>query len=280
MEKKVPFTISGKVVGGNKLGRTIDIPTANIFPKEDVSKMAFGVYYSKVFIGGKSYKAITNLGIKPTIADNSKVNAESFIYDFDGDIYDNEITVELLEFKRPERKFSSFEELGVQMKKDLEEGRVYSGLNTVEDTGLKNMEIETFSAKETFEIGRKIGMEALPGSVYTLIGDLGVGKTILTQGVAEGLGIEEPVNSPTFTILQVYDEGRLPFYHFDVYRIADESEMDEIGYEEYFYGDGVCFVEWANLIPGIVPKKHTEIKIEKNPEKGFDYRKITIKTFE
>ena len=280
MERKVPFTISGKVVGGNKLGRTIDIPTANIFPKEDVSKMAFGVYYSKVFIGGKSYKAITNLGIKPTIADNSKVNAESFIYDFDGDIYDNEITVELLEFKRPERKFSSFEELGVQMKKDLEEGRGYSGLNTVEDTGLKNMEIETFSAKETFEIGRKIGMEALPGSVFTLIGDLGVGKTVLTQGVAEGLGIEEPVNSPTFTILQVYDEGRLPFYHFDVYRIADESEMDEIGYEEYFYGDGVCFVEWANLIPGIVPKKHTEIKIEKNPEKGFDYRKITIKTFE
>lgn len=280
MERKVPFTISGKVVGGNKLGRTIDIPTANIFPKEDVSKMAFGVYYSKVFIGGKSYKAITNLGIKPTIADNSKVNAESFIYDFDGDIYDNEITVELLEFKRPERKFSSFEELGIQMKKDLEEGRVYSGLNTVEDTGLKNMEIETFSAKETFEIGRKIGMEALPGSVFTLIGDLGVGKTVLTQGVAEGLGIEEPVNSPTFTILQVYDEGRLPFYHFDVYRIADESEMDEIGYEEYFYGDGVCFVEWANLIPGIVPKKHTEIKIEKNPEKGFDYRKITIKTFE
>lgn len=280
MERKVPFTISGKVVGGNKLGRTIDIPTANIFPKEDVSKMAFGVYYSKVFIGGKSYKAITNLGIKPTIADNSKVNAESFIYDFDGDIYDNEITVELLEFKRPERKFSSFEELGIQMKKDLEEGRVYSGLNTVEDTGLKNMEIETFSAKETFEIGRKIGMEALPGSVFTLIGDLGVGKTVLTQGVAEGLGIEEPVNSPTFTILQVYDEGRLPFYHFDVYRIADESEMDEIGYEEYFYGDGVCFVEWANLIPGIVPKKHTEIKIEKNPEKGFDYRKITIKAFE
>ena len=280
MEKTVPFTISGKVVGGNKLGRTIDIPTANIFPKEDVSKMAFGVYYSKVFIGGKSYKAITNLGIKPTIADNSKVNAESFIYDFDGDIYDNEITVELLEFKRPERKFSSFEELGIQMKKDLEEGRGYSGLNTVEDTGLKNMEIETFSAKETFEIGRKIGMEALPGSVFTLIGDLGVGKTVLTQGVAEGLGIEEPVNSPTFTILQVYDEGRLPFYHFDVYRIADESEMDEIGYEEYFYGDGVCFVEWANLIPGIVPKKHTEIKIEKNPEKGFDYRKITIKTFE
>lgn len=142
------------------------------------------------------------------------------------------------------------------------------------------MTYETFSAKETFEIGKRIGSEAKPGSVYTLVGDLGVGKTVFTQGVAEGLGIEEPVNSPTFTIVQVYDDGRLPFYHFDVYRIGDESEMDEIGYEEYFYGDGVSFVEWANLVPGIIPKKHTEIKIEKNLEKGFDYRVIEVTEFE
>lgn len=142
------------------------------------------------------------------------------------------------------------------------------------------MTYETFSAKETFEIGKRIGSEAKPGSVYTLVGDLGVGKTVLTQGVAEGLGIDEPVNSPTFTIIQVYDEGRLPFYHFDVYRIGDESEMDEIGYEEYFYGDGVCFVEWANLIPGVIPNKHTEITIEKDLEKGFDYRKIEITEFD
>lgn len=138
------------------------------------------------------------------------------------------------------------------------------------------MKIETLCAKETFEYGKKVGLEAKPGDVYTLIGDLGVGKTVFTQGVAEGLGITEPVNSPTFTIVQVYDEGRLPFYHFDVYRIGDESEMDEIGYEEYFYGDGVCFVEWANLIPGILPKHYTEIKISKDPEKGFDYRLIEI----
>lgn len=138
------------------------------------------------------------------------------------------------------------------------------------------MEIETFSANETFNLGKMIGEQAKPGSVYTLLGDLGVGKTVFTQGVAKGLGIMEPVNSPTFTILQVYDEGRLPFYHFDVYRIGDESEMDEIGYEDYFYGDGVCFIEWANLIPGILPRTYTEIKIEKNPMKGFDYRKITI----
>ena len=140
--------------------------------------------------------------------------------------------------------------------------------------------IESFGPEETFELGKRIGEEACPGDVYTLIGDLGAGKTLLTQGVAAGLGITEPVNSPTFTILQVYDEGRLPFYHFDVYRIGDESEMDEIGSDEYFYGDGVCFIEWADIIKGIIPKRHTRIEIKKNPEKGFDYREITITKFE
>ncbi len=142
------------------------------------------------------------------------------------------------------------------------------------------MRIDSNSEKETFELGVKIGEKAKAGEVYTLIGDLGVGKTVFTQGVAAGLGIDEPVNSPTFTILQVYDEGRLPFYHFDVYRIGDESEMDEIGFEEYVYGDGVCFIEWADLIKGIIPKKHTRIEIKKNLEKGFDYREIEITEFE
>ena len=142
------------------------------------------------------------------------------------------------------------------------------------------MRIDSFSEKETFELGKSIGEKAKAGEVYTLIGDLGVGKTVFTQGVAKGLGIEEPVNSPTFTILQVYDEGRLPFYHFDVYRIGDESEMDEIGFEEYVYGDGVCFIEWADLIKGIIPRKHTRIEIKKNLEKGFDYREIDITEFE
>lgn len=123
---------------------------------------------------------------------------------------------------------------------------------------------------------KKLGEAAEPGTVYTLVGDLGVGKTVLTQGLAEGLGITEAVNSPTFTILQVYEEGRLPLYHFDVYRIGDVEEMDEIGYEDYFYGDGVCLIEWANLIEEILPEKYTEIRIEKDLEKGFDYRKITV----
>jgi len=136
--------------------------------------------------------------------------------------------------------------------------------------------IETYSAGETFHLGRQIGEEAEPGQVYALLGDLGVGKTVLIQGVAKGFGIDEPVNSPTFTIVQVYESGRLPFYHFDVYRIGDIEEMDEIGYEDYFYGNGVCFVEWANLVEEIMPKETIKITIEKDLTKGFDYRRITI----
>ena len=136
--------------------------------------------------------------------------------------------------------------------------------------------IETFSEEETFALGERIGREATPGQVYTLLGDLGVGKTVFTQGVAKGLGIEEPICSPTFTIVQVYEEGRMPFYHFDVYRIGDVEEMEEIGYEDCFYGEGLCLIEWANLIEEILPEHYSRITIEKDLEKGFDYRKITI----
>lgn len=139
------------------------------------------------------------------------------------------------------------------------------------------MKIETFSEKETFELGKKLGTEAKPGQIYALLGDLGVGKTILTKGFAEGLGITEPVSSPTFTIVQVYEEGRMPFYHFDVYRIGDIEEMDEIGYEDCFFGEGVCLVEWANLIEEIMPDETIWITIEKDLEKGFDYRRIEVK---
>ena len=138
-------------------------------------------------------------------------------------------------------------------------------------------QIESFSAEDTHALGKKLGENAKPGDVYTLLGDLGVGKTVLTQGIADGLGIKEAICSPTFTIVQVYDEGRMPFYHFDVYRIGDIEEMDEIGYEDYFYGDGLTMIEWANLIEEILPSKRKEITREKDLEKGFDYRRITIK---
>ena len=138
------------------------------------------------------------------------------------------------------------------------------------------MVIETHDPEETFEVGRTIGMNAKPGQIYTLTGDLGVGKTVFTQGVAAGLGITEPVNSPTFTIIQEYEDGRLPFYHFDVYRIGDLEEMEEIGYDDYFFGQGICLIEWAELIEEILPEKRIEVTIEKDLEKGFEYRKITI----
>ncbi len=141
---------------------------------------------------------------------------------------------------------------------------------------LSLMIIETNSPQETYQLGKRIGKIVNQGDVISLIGDLGVGKTVFTQGLAKGLGIDEAINSPTFTIVQVYEEGRMPFYHFDVYRIGDIEEMDEIGYEDYFYGNGVCLVEWANLIEEILPNNIKEITIEKDLEKGFDYRKIMI----
>jgi len=142
------------------------------------------------------------------------------------------------------------------------------------------MVIETRSPQETFRLGEELGRKAVPGQVFTLTGDLGVGKTVFTQGLAKGLGIEEPVNSPTFTIVQVYEEGRLPFYHFDVYRIGDVEEMEEVGFEDYVMGDGVSLIEWADLIEEILPEKRTRILIEKDLEQGFDYRKITVEELE
>lgn len=138
------------------------------------------------------------------------------------------------------------------------------------------MIIETNSEKETREVGRQIARDAQAGQVFALVGDLGVGKTVFTQGMAEGLGISEPVNSPTFTILQVYEGGRLPFYHFDVYRIEEPEEMEEIGYEDCFYGNGICLVEWADLIRELMPEHTVTITIEKDLSRGFDFRKITV----
>lgn len=136
--------------------------------------------------------------------------------------------------------------------------------------------LESESLDETFALGRSLGEAAKAGEVYTLIGDLGVGKTVFTQGFAAGLGLKEPVSSPTFTIVQIYEKGRLPFYHFDVYRIGDVEEMEEIGYEDCFYGQGVSMIEWADLIQEILPRHYRRVTIEKDLGKGFDYRRITL----
>ncbi len=137
--------------------------------------------------------------------------------------------------------------------------------------------LESLGPEETYAMGRILGEEALPGQVYTLTGDLGTGKTVLTQGIAFGLGITETVNSPTFTIVQIYEEGRIPLYHFDVYRIGDIEEMEEIGYEDYFYGTGLALVEWGQLIEELLPPRRWEIFLEKDLSRGFDYRRILIR---
>ncbi len=138
------------------------------------------------------------------------------------------------------------------------------------------MEFETHSAEETFKLGYDMGQQAKPGDIICLDGELGAGKTVFAKGFAKGLGIEEDINSPTFTIIQVYDEGRIPLYHFDVYRIADIEEMDEIGYEEYFYGEGVCLVEWASMIEELIPDRAAKVTINRCFTTDFDSRKITV----
>ena len=138
------------------------------------------------------------------------------------------------------------------------------------------MIIETNSAAPTYETGFSMGRNVKPGQIICLEGELGVGKTVFTQGFAKGLGIDEPICSPTFTIIQEYKEGRLPLYHFDVYRISSPEEMDEIGYEEYFSSEGVCLVEWGNLFPELFPEDTVYVTIKKNLDKGLDYRAITV----
>ena len=135
---------------------------------------------------------------------------------------------------------------------------------------------ETNSAKETYGLAYDIAAHAKSGDIYLLYGNLGTGKTVFAQGFAAGLGIDDYVNSPTFTIMKGYDGGRLPLYHFDVYRIGSPEEMYDLDYEDYLYGDGVCLIEWAELIEELLPDEAIKIIIEKDIDKGFDYRRIII----
>lgn len=138
------------------------------------------------------------------------------------------------------------------------------------------MFILTNNADETYEVGEKLGKIALPGHIITLSGDLGVGKTVFAKGFARGLGIDEPITSPTFTILQEYITGRIPLYHFDVYRVSDPEEMYEVGFDDYLYGNGVCLIEWAELIKDILPANIISINITKDDPKLYDHRRIEI----
>ena len=135
--------------------------------------------------------------------------------------------------------------------------------------------IETHSFEETVEFGMRLGAKLGSGDIICLSGDLGTGKTALTNGIAKSLGIDSYITSPTFTIVNEY-EGRLPLYHFDVYRISDPDEMFDIGFEEYMSGEGITIIEWGEQISEILPKEIIRINIKKNLEKGFDVREISI----
>ena len=130
-------------------------------------------------------------------------------------------------------------------------------------------------AEETIALGQRFGSLAKPGEIYCLTGDLGTGKTQFAKGFAKGLGIEDSVTSPTFTLINEY-RGRLMLYHFDVYRITSLEEMDDTGYEEYFFGQGVCLVEWAELISELIPQNAVWVHIEKDLSKGEHYRRIQV----
>ena len=138
------------------------------------------------------------------------------------------------------------------------------------------MEYISSCEQDTYNLGKKFGEQARPGHIICLDGDLGAGKTVFTRGFAAGLGAEDMVCSPTFTIVHEYTTGRLPLYHFDVYRIEEPEEMYEIGYEEYFFGEGVCLIEWATLIGELIPPQALHINIKRDYTQGNDYRKITV----
>ena len=132
------------------------------------------------------------------------------------------------------------------------------------DFDLHHTDFESAGPEDTFALGAAFARQAKPGDVYCLDGDLGAGKTVFAQGFASGLGVRDAVNSPTFTIVNVYEGGRLPLYHFDLYRIEEPEEMEEIGYEDFFYGEGVCLVEWSCLVPEIIPEGAVRIRIERS----------------
>ena len=137
------------------------------------------------------------------------------------------------------------------------------------------MIIESFSSEYTKDVGEKIGYKAKKGHIYCLNGDLGTGKTEFSKGFAKGLLIKEHITSPTFNIMNIY-EGRIPLYHFDVYRIKHIDEMYDTGYEEFFFGNGVCLIEWSNIIQELIPNYAININISKDINKGENYRLIEV----
>lgn len=248
------YVLSGAVSHGRGKGRGAGFPTANLEPvPKDLPE--HGVYASLFYLAdGRLFTGVTNVGLRPTADDDPRPTVETFLDGFDGDLYGLEAAVVLLERLRPDRRFDDMEALGRQIESDRRTAARITGEYLAQS-------VLTKSREETAALGRRLAERLAPGSVVTLNGPMGAGKSELARGIARGLGVTGPLPSPTFTILNAYDAGRLPLYHYDWYRIEDEEELTVIGAEDHLPGDGVTLVEWAELAPGLLPRTRLDVTL-------------------
>ena len=249
-------TLTGPVVHGQGKGAGAGFPTANLFFPEGTTLPPFGVYWTRVTIGKQDTLGVTNVGLRPTADDRDDVTVETFLPDFEGDLYGQTILLTFLRYLRETVRFPSMDALKEQIARDVEEARSWTARCPQAEGYI------TFSAEETRAFAARTAETLTPGSVLVLRGKMGAGKSEFSRGIARGLGVTGPVPSPSFTILNAYDEGRLPLYHFDWYRVEDPEELYEIGAPEYLTGDGVTLVEWAERAEEMLPGKRTEIYIQ------------------
>ena len=248
--------LTGPVVHGQGKGAAAGFPTANLALAENAGLPPGGVYWTRVNLDGRGHLGVTNVGLRPTADDRDEITVETFLPDIHDDLYGKTIGLTFLRYLRETVKFPSMDALKEQIGRDAEEARAWAARCPEADGFL------TFSAEETRSFSARIAEGLTAGSVLVLRGDMGTGKSEFSRGIARGLGVTGPVPSPSFTILNVYDEGRLPLYHFDWYRVEDPEELYEIGAQEYLPGSGITLVEWAERAEDLLPERRTEVFIQ------------------
>jgi len=248
--------LTGPVVHGQGKGRLAGFPTANLHCENTSVLPPEGVYAMQVYIDGAVYAGVTNIGPRPTADDRSAATVETWILDYEGDLYGKNITIRPYAFLRSTRKFSSMEDLKAQIDRDAMRAKEYLS------HWPRLTAAVTFSANETQKLASLVGSRLQKGDIVVLRGDLGAGKSEFARGLARGISIEGAVPSPSFTILNMHESGRLPLYHFDWYRISDAEELYEIGIEEYLPGDGITLIEWAERAEELLPERRLEVHIE------------------
>ena len=250
----IPTVLSGAIEHGEGKGRQAGFPTANLHTGS-ASLPAYGVYAS-VFVTEDSclLTGVTNSGTRPTADNSSKPTVETWMPDYTGNLYGKNASVILLDYLREIRPFSDMASLKKQIDLDAQTAGVIS------ERFIKHALVSK-CADDTRMVGSEIASELRSNDVLTLAGPLGAGKSEFARGIARGLDIEGALPSPTFTILNVYDQSRLPLYHYDWYRIEDPEELVAIGVEEHLPGDGVTLIEWSEQAPELLPEKLLSVRI-------------------